>query len=108
MSLAEILEELPRLTPEQRHQVVEKVLALEGDWIEDDEALSPEERRLVESRLAAHDRDPRLRVAVGGCEGTAESALHSMSFRLVLRPEVELDISDAAARYENQRTGLGG
>ncbi len=58
MSLAEILDELPRLTPEERHQVVEKVLALEGDWIEDDEALSPEERRLVESRLAAHDLDP--------------------------------------------------
>jgi putative addiction module component (TIGR02574 family) len=58
MSLAEILDELPRLTPEQRHQVAEKVLALEGDWIEDDDALSPEERHLVESRLAAHDRDP--------------------------------------------------
>ena len=58
MSLEEILDELPRLTPEQRHQVVEKVLAMEGDWIEDDEALTPEERRLVESRLAAHDQDP--------------------------------------------------
>jgi putative addiction module component (TIGR02574 family) len=58
MSLIEILDELPRLTPEQRHRVVEKVMELEGDWIEDDEALSPEERRLVESRLAAHDRDP--------------------------------------------------
>jgi putative addiction module component (TIGR02574 family) len=58
MSLADILDELPRLTPQQRQQVVEKVLALEGDWIEDDEALSPEERRLVESRLAAHDRNP--------------------------------------------------
>jgi putative addiction module component (TIGR02574 family) len=77
MSFAEILDELPRLTSEQRQQVVEKVMELEGDWIEDDEALSPEERHLVESRLADHERDPasalpweevkaRLRARFGG------------------------------------------
>jgi putative addiction module component (TIGR02574 family) len=58
MSLSEILDELPRLTPEQRHQVVEKVMELNGDWIDDEEALSPEEKRLIESRLAEHDADP--------------------------------------------------
>ena len=58
MSLSEILDELPRLTPEQRHQVVEKVMELDGDWIDDEEALSPEEKRLIESRLAEHDVDP--------------------------------------------------
>ncbi len=31
-----------------------------------------------------------------------------MSFRVVLRPEADSDISDTAAWYENQRTGLGG
>jgi plasmid stabilization system protein ParE len=31
-----------------------------------------------------------------------------MSFRVVLRPEADLDIADAAAWYENERTGLGG
>lgn len=59
MSLSEILDELPRLTPEQRHQVVEKVMELDGDWIDENEDfLSPEEKRLIESRLAEHDRDP--------------------------------------------------
>lgn len=58
MSLAEILEELPRLTPEQRHQVVERVLELDtdGPWLDAD--LSESERRLIEERLAAHDREP--------------------------------------------------
>ncbi|TCO89289.1 putative addiction module component (TIGR02574 family) [Chthoniobacter flavus] len=58
MSLAEILEEIPRLTREQRQQVVEKVLALDSDWLDGDDSLSPEEERLIESRLAEHDRDP--------------------------------------------------
>jgi hypothetical protein len=31
-----------------------------------------------------------------------------MSFRVLLRPEAEVDISDAATWYENQRGGLGG
>jgi putative addiction module component (TIGR02574 family) len=58
MSLSEILDELPRLTPEQRHQVVERVLELNGDWIDGDDGLSPEEKRLIEFRLAEHDRNP--------------------------------------------------
>jgi putative addiction module component (TIGR02574 family) len=58
MSFAEILDEIPRLTPEQRQQVVEKVFELEGDWLDLDDPLSPEEKHLVESRLAGHDRNP--------------------------------------------------
>jgi putative addiction module component (TIGR02574 family) len=58
MSLTEILDEIPRLTPEQRRQVVEKVLEFEGDWLDSDDTLSPEEKHLLESRLAAHDKDP--------------------------------------------------
>jgi toxin ParE1/3/4 len=30
-----------------------------------------------------------------------------MSFRLILRPEAEVDIGDAATWYEEQRAGLG-
>jgi putative addiction module component (TIGR02574 family) len=33
-------------------------MELNGDWIDDEEALSPEEKRLIESRLAEHDADP--------------------------------------------------
>jgi putative addiction module component (TIGR02574 family) len=58
MSLAEILDEIPRLTPVERQRVAEKLIELEGDWIEGADALSPEEKQLLESRLAEHDRDP--------------------------------------------------
>jgi putative addiction module component (TIGR02574 family) len=58
MSLAEILDEIPRLTPVERLRVAEKIFELEGDWIDGDDELSPEEKHLLEARLAAHDRDP--------------------------------------------------
>ena len=58
MSLPEILDEIPRPTSEQRRQVVEKILELEGDWLDDDDTLSPEEKHLLKSRLATHNRSP--------------------------------------------------
>jgi hypothetical protein len=60
VSLIEILDELPRLTSEQRQQVAQKVLELEegGEWLGGDDVLRVEEKHLVESRLAAHDRNP--------------------------------------------------
>ena len=57
MSLAEILDEIPRLTPGERQRVAEKLCEVEGDWIDNDE-LTPEEKHLLASRLADHDRDP--------------------------------------------------
>lgn len=58
MSLAEILDEIPHLTPVERQRVAEKLFEIEGDWIEGDDELSPEEKHLLDSRLADHDRDP--------------------------------------------------
>ena len=58
MSLAEILDEIPRLTSAERQRVAEKLFEFEGDWIEGDDALSPEEKHLLDSRLADHERDP--------------------------------------------------
>ena len=58
MSLAEILDETPRLTPEERHRVAEKLFEIEGDWIDGDDELSPEEKHLLDSRPAEHDRNP--------------------------------------------------
>jgi hypothetical protein len=57
MSLAEILDEIPRLTPVERQRVAEKPSELEGDWIDGDDELTPEEKHLLDSRLADHDRD---------------------------------------------------
>jgi len=50
MSISQTLDELPRLSPQERLRVAERALALD--------ALSPEEEALVESRLADHDRAP--------------------------------------------------
>jgi putative addiction module component (TIGR02574 family) len=58
MSFAEILDEIPRLTAEERQRLAEKLFEIEGDWIDCDDPISPEEKHLLESRLASHDRDP--------------------------------------------------
>jgi putative addiction module component (TIGR02574 family) len=58
MSLADILDEIPRLTAQERQRLAEKLFEIEGDWVDGDDALSPEEKHLLESRLAEHDRDP--------------------------------------------------
>jgi putative addiction module component (TIGR02574 family) len=58
MSLAEILDEIPRLTSVERQRVAEKIFEIEGDWIDGDDELSPEEKHLLDSRLADHERDP--------------------------------------------------
>ena len=58
MSLAEILAEIPRLTPVERQRVAEKLFEIEGDWIDADDALTPEQKLLIDSRLADHARDP--------------------------------------------------
>jgi putative addiction module component (TIGR02574 family) len=58
MSLAEILAEIPRLTSVERRRLAAKLFEFEGDWNDGDDPLSPEEKHLLESRLASHDRDP--------------------------------------------------
>ena len=54
MSLSEIIEELPRLSANERWQVIEQAMALED--------LTPDELHLVEGRIAAHDRAPETSV----------------------------------------------
>lgn len=58
MSLAEIVDEIPRLFPAQRKRVAEKIFEIEGGWICGDDELTAEEKRLLEARVAEHDRDP--------------------------------------------------
>jgi len=52
MSFAELLEELPALSVEQRQILIRRALDLE------DPPLTPQEEALVETRLAAHHRNP--------------------------------------------------
>lgn len=61
MSKAKILAALPKLAPEERREIWDKLNAMDGysDELYDDDAdLSPEQWTEVERRLAEHDRNP--------------------------------------------------
>jgi putative addiction module component (TIGR02574 family) len=53
MSKVEILEELPKLTTEERQEIRLKLAELDGDgWLDADEPLTQDEKELLEARLA--------------------------------------------------------
>ncbi len=56
MSFNEVIEELPRLTFEERQILIRRALEL------DDPPLSAADEELIEERLAAHDADPNSSV----------------------------------------------
>jgi putative addiction module component (TIGR02574 family) len=61
MSKVEILEELPRLKPEERREVLEKIRELDhlaGDEWLDTTDLTDADKVLLETRLAAYAKDP--------------------------------------------------
>ena len=58
MSKAEILQVLPSLSVEERREILDKILQLEGEGWLDAADLTDEERRLIESRLEAHRQNP--------------------------------------------------
>lgn len=58
MSFAEVMAELPKLTPEQRDLLRVRLAELAGEEWMDDGELSPAEKALIEERIAEHRRDP--------------------------------------------------
>jgi hypothetical protein len=53
MSKTEILEELPRLTKEERFEIRLKLAELDGvGWLDDDDPLTDEQKLILEARLA--------------------------------------------------------
>ena len=59
MSKSEILMELPKLTPEERQEVRERLAEIDGtDWL-DDGQLTDDEKALIDSRLDECERNPR-------------------------------------------------
>lgn len=58
MSFKEVLAELPRLSPAERQELRARLADLEGDGWMDDGELTPEEKALIEERLAEHERNP--------------------------------------------------
>ena len=57
MSKAEILEEIPKLTPEEREEIRRKLDEL-------DNLLTAEELALVDARMEAHRRDPASAIPI--------------------------------------------
>ena len=66
MSKAEILEELPRLKPEDRREVLERIYQIEkiaeDEWLDADDPLTDTEKALIDSRIAAHERHPEAAI----------------------------------------------
>ena len=59
MSKAEIVAELPKLTPAEREEIRRKLAELDGkDWLDEDDPLTDGEKALLEARLAAYEKDP--------------------------------------------------
>jgi putative addiction module component (TIGR02574 family) len=59
MSKAEILAELPKLTPAERQEVRRLLTKLDGEaWLDAVEPLTDAEKALLDARLAAYEKDP--------------------------------------------------
>ena len=59
MSKLEILEALPKLTIEERKEILLKLAELDGDsWLDAEEPLTDAEKAVLEARLAAYEKDP--------------------------------------------------
>ena len=59
MSKVNILEELPKLTTEERKEIRLKLAEIDGDsWLDTNEPLTDAEKALLEARLAAYEQDP--------------------------------------------------
>ena len=61
MSKAEILAELPKLSPGELREVLDRLLELHDGWLDDGE-LTQEEKALIEDRLAEHAANPELAI----------------------------------------------
>jgi len=59
MSKAEILAEIPKLTPQEREEIYLKLVELDGDkWLDADDPLTEEQKALLEARLADMEKHP--------------------------------------------------
>jgi len=58
MSKTEILEELPKVTPEERYEIRLKLAEIDDRWLDDDDPLTGEEKALIEARIELHERNP--------------------------------------------------
>lgn len=68
MSFNELMLELPKLSPEQRDLLRIRLAELAGEeWLDDGE-LTPDEKRLIEERLAEHECNPESAIPLSVME----------------------------------------
>ena len=58
MSFAQVLEELPALSNEQRQQILDRIIELDrSGWLDVDDPLTEADKQVIELRIAAHEAD---------------------------------------------------
>lgn len=63
MSKAEILAEIPKLTPQEREEIYLKLAELDDNkWMDTDDPLTDADKALIESRIEAHEKNPQTAV----------------------------------------------
>lgn len=63
MSKIEILDEILKLTSEERREIRLKLAELDGDgWLDDDDPLTDEQKALIEARIEAHEKNPETAI----------------------------------------------
>lgn len=76
MSKVEILAELPRLTREERKEVLLRLAEIDGNlWLDVEDPLTDDERALLETRLAAYEKDPDAGSSWAEVEGRIRARL---------------------------------
>lgn len=76
MGKVEILEELPRLTREERREIHLRLAELDGSlWLDADDPLTDAEKALLDARLAAYEKDPDAGSSWGEVEARIRSRL---------------------------------
>lgn len=59
MTKLEILEELPKLSPEDRFEIRLKIAELEDDeWLDGDDPLTPEQKAMLDKRIEDYEQNP--------------------------------------------------
>ena len=72
MSTAEIIEELSKLSRDERHEVRVKLAEMDGGWLDADDPLSDADKALLEARLADMEAHPEKSIPWAEAEARLE------------------------------------
>jgi putative addiction module component (TIGR02574 family) len=76
MSKTEILDEIPKLTPQERFEIRVKLAELDGDrWLDDDDPLTDEQKALLDARVADMEQNPGASIPWDEARKRIESGL---------------------------------